>query len=89
MIKKRYYSIHNDFKTGLFSKLFIIIGIFLLFLYLINFVIIFLNEEIRGIIIAFSIIFIGFGIILMLFSYLFNKLDKISEEIENIQDEEN
>ena len=84
MVKNRNISVHSDLKTGLFCKLSLILGIILLAIYIIQFSIpnLSIEENTSGIIISFSIIFIGLGIILYFFQCQFAKLSKIAEEIE-------
>jgi len=77
MTKIRYFSTKNDFKTGFLYKVFLIIGIVLLVFSLVANM-----ENITGITLAFSILFIGGGILLGFFSYLFSRLAKISDEVE-------
>jgi amino acid transporter len=99
MFKKRYFSAHNDFKTGILHKITLIIGIALFIIYLIILGISFIfGSESSGFtndiynysqsgsintILAFSILFIGASIILYFFCCQFAKLSKIAEEIEN------
>ena len=99
MIKERHFSAYTDFKTGLFCKLTILIGIILLLIYgFVKISSVFINEESTGwiqslynfsqsskadSIIAFSIILFAVGIILYFFHYQFAKLAEIAEEIEN------
>ena len=103
MFKERHFSVHNDFRTGFFSKLSIIFGIFLLIFYVfLNVISLFIDQNKTGFfqllydisqssitnsIIAFSIVFLGVGLILYFFHFLFVRLSKIADEIEN--DEEN
>jgi hypothetical protein len=99
MIKKRYFSTKNDFGTGLFYKISLILGFFLLFILLLLklFSIIFYNNNnvfiqylydisqstISDTLLALSIIFLGFGFILYFFYLQFKKLSDIADEIEN------
>jgi amino acid transporter len=99
MFKKRYFSAHNDFKTGILYKVALIIGLTLLIIY---FIIIsisyifgsdssgfvsdiynFTQDGSINTILAFSILFIGASIILYFFCCQFAKLSKIAEEIDN------
>jgi hypothetical protein len=84
MVKKRNISAHSDLKTGSLYKFFLIIGGILLFIYIISWLLSFnfINETIAGTILAFSILFIGSGIILYFFFCQFSKLSKIAEEVE-------
>ena len=98
MFKKRYFSAHSDFKTGIFCKISFFIGIILLISVIIIFIISFIfGSESSGIteqiynlsqsklintILAISILFIGTSIILYFFNCQFSKLSKIADEIE-------
>ena len=102
MFKKRYFSAHSDFKTGIFCKLAFFLGILLLIIsvfFIINSFLI--GEESSGVlqqiydfsqttypnsILAFSIIFLAAGFILYFFHYQFAKLAKIADEIEKGED---
>lgn len=91
MVKTRYFSTKNDFKTGFLYKIFLMIGIILLVFYIVQQAFTFIEnkENIAGIALAFSILFIGGGMLLGFFSYLFSKLAKITDEIEKeMEDEE-
>jgi hypothetical protein len=98
MFKKRYFSAHSDFKTGILCKISFITGIALLviviFIFLISFI---FGSDSTGIveqiynlsqtkiintILAFSILLIGTSIILYFFNCQFSKLSKIAEDIE-------
>ena len=99
IFKKRYFSAHNDFKTGILYKITFIIGLVLLIIYLviigisfifgaessgfINDVYNFSQSSSINTILAFSILFIGVSVILYFFCCQFAKLSKIAEEIEN------
>ena len=99
MIKERRFSVYNDFKTGIFYKLSILLGIILLIIYaFLKISSAFIKEESTGwiqniynfsqssradSIIAFSIILFAVGVILYFFHYQFSKLAKIADEIEN------
>lgn len=84
MAKRRNISIYSDLKTGFFSKLCIFLGIILLVIYFVQLLIpsLGIGDQISGIILSFSIIFLGLGIILFFFQCQFAKLAKIAEEIE-------
>jgi hypothetical protein len=84
MVKKHIFSAHSDLKTGFFSKLFLILGVILLFIYLVEFAAhpLGLSEDLNGTILAFAILCIGLGLISYFFSCQFSKLSKIAEEIE-------
>jgi len=92
MIKGKKISVYSDLKTGLFSKLFLILGFFLIIFYFLQKTIGLIDVDVNIIesILAFSIIFIGVGIISFLISYQFSKLAKIADEIEkeNLMDED-
>jgi len=91
MVKIKYFSTKNDFKTGLLYKIFLIIGIILLTFYILQNIFNLINniENIADIALAFSILFIGGGILLGFFSYLFSKLARITDELEKeMEDEE-
>ena len=99
MIKKRNFSIGHDFKAGIFCKLTLFLGIFLLIIFIIFKVFSFiLTPESTGFlktiydfsqsssldtIVAFSIIFIGIGILLYFLHCQFEKLKEIADELEN------
>lgn len=91
MIKKRSVSVYSDFKTGILCKFFLIIGIILLLIYIVQLFIdsIEISENISGIILAFSILFIGVGIIVYFFNCQFAKLAEIANEVEHGFDKEN
>ena len=102
MIKKRNISVYDDLKTGFLYKFCLLLGIVLLAVYIIlKIASLTLSEENVGplqafydlsqsgipeIALAFSIIFIGIGIILYFFNCMFAKLAKIADEIENKED---
>ena len=98
MFKKRYFSAHDDLKTGFFYKLSLFFGFFLLFIFIFfkvsSFII---GEESSGIfrdiyyfsqttypesILALALILIAVGFILYFFYLQFLKLEKIADEIE-------
>jgi len=92
MIKKRNFSVHDDLRTGLVSKIFLLLGLFLLLTYIflkISLAItsLLIGEEIGGFsyveaVIAFSIIFFGFGAFLHFLHLQFAKLAKIADDFE-------
>lgn len=91
MLKKRNISVYSDFKTGFLCKLVILLGSFLLIFYIFQLTIpldVF-DENIMGIILAFSILFLGVGIILYFFSCQFAKLAEIADEVEHMDESEN
>ena len=84
---------HNDFKTGIFCKFFLILGCILFIIYLIEMLLhlIELSNDSIGIILAFAILSLGLGLILYFFSRQFTKLSQIAEEVEqdeSLSDEE-
>lgn len=85
MVKKHIFSAHNDMKTGFFCKFFLILGFIFLSLYIIEVMAhpFNLSDDSTGTIIAFTILFIGLGLIAYFFSCQFSKLSKIAEEVEN------
>jgi len=98
MFKKRYFSAHSDFKTGIFCKFSIFLGVLLIIIalfFIISGYLIgegsagilgqiydFSNTTIPNSILAFSIIFLAIGVILYFFHCQFAKLAKIADEIE-------
>ena len=91
MLKKRNISVYSDFKTGFFCKFFLLLGLILLIFYVIQWIIplIAINENILGIILAFSILFLGIGIIAYFFNCQFAKLAEIADEVEHGNESEN
>jgi hypothetical protein len=105
MIKKRYFSIDGDFKTGFLFKLFLLIGIILLLIFIFIKVIVFVvGENSLGFakqiydfsqtsypnsIFAFSIIILAIAVIFYFFYFQFVKLAKIADEIEEESDDSN
>jgi len=105
MFKKKHYSVYDDLKTGFFYKLSLYLGMILLIIYiLLNLGFLISNENDDGLlgflynlsqsgvadsIIAFSIVFLGLGIILYFFHCQFAKLAKISDELEKEENEKN
>jgi O-antigen/teichoic acid export membrane protein len=85
MGKKHLFSAHSDLKTGFFCKFFLILGciLFVSYLILILFHPIIINDDSTGAILAFAILFIGFGVILYFFTCQFKKLSQIAEDIES------
>jgi len=99
MFKKRYFSVYGNFKTGLLYKLCLLTGIALVIIFgfikiagyfgesanngLLFQMYELSNSTISESIIAFSVIFIGVGIILFFFNSQLEKLAKIADEIEN------
>jgi hypothetical protein len=91
MLKKRKISVYSDLKTGFFCKFFLFLGLILLIFYIIQRIIplIAVKENILGIILAFSILFLGTGIIVYFFNCQFAKLAEIANEIEHGEESEN
>ena len=101
MLKRRYFSIQNDFKTGFFCKVTLFFGLilFLIFSFTKIFSLItgensagilkeiydFSQTSIPNTILAFSILLFGIGAILYFFNCQFSKLAKIADEIENLE----
>jgi len=99
MFKERHFSVRNDFRTGIFCKLSLFLGFFLLLFYaFLKIISLFIGQNDTGFlqtiynlskssvddsIIAFSIVFLGVGFILYFFHLQFVKLSKIADEIEN------
>ena len=99
MFKERRFSAHEDFRTGIFCKLSLFLGFFLLLFYVfLKIISSFIGQNNTGFIqtiydlsqssvadsiIAFSIVFLGVGFILYFFHLQFVKLSKIADEIEN------
>ena len=104
MIKERRFSPHQNFKTEIFFKISILLGIILLIFYLILQLIDYLTEKtdsglisiiqnlahssIAETILAFAIILIGLGLISYFFYVQFSKLSKITDEIEKIEEDD-
>jgi len=99
MFKERHFSAHEDFRTGIFCKLSLFLGFFLLLFYVfLKIISSFIGQNVTGFIqiiydlsqssiadsvIAFSIVFLGVGFILYFFHLQFVKLSRIADEIEN------
>jgi hypothetical protein len=85
MVKKHIFSAHTDMKTGFFCKFFLILGCIFLILYIVEVVAhpLNLSDDMTGTILAFTILFIGLGLIAYFFACQFAKLSKIAEEVEN------
>jgi len=99
MFKRRYFSVHDDFKTGFLCKFFLFLGVLLLLVFVffkvsslfissrgtgfLQLIYDFSRSSYVDSIIAFSIIFLGIGIILYFFHCQFAKLARIADEIEN------
>jgi hypothetical protein len=98
MIKKRFFSAKEDFKTGFLYKLFLLIGIILLSIFIIiKTTVLFIDKNSLGFakqiydfsqtnypnsILAFSIIILAIAVILYFFYCQFVKLAKIADELE-------
>jgi hypothetical protein len=85
MAKKHIFSAHTDMKTGFFCKFFLILGFIFLILYIVEVIAhpLNLSNDMTGTFLAFTILFIGLGLIAYFFSCQFAKLSKIAEEVEN------
>jgi len=84
MVRQRVISAHSDLKTGFFCKFFIVLGIILLMVYLVEtfLPLVGLSDAVTGALLAFAILSIGLGVILYFFACQFAKLSEIAEEIE-------
>ncbi|MDH7517065.1 MAG: hypothetical protein QHH19_01790 [Candidatus Thermoplasmatota archaeon] len=96
MFKKRFFSVYDDFRTGLFSKLSFLFGMVLLFVYVFLKIVFLLVGEGGGgffgliydladssfadSVIAFSIIFFGIGFVLYFLHVQFVKLAMITDD---------
>lgn len=97
MFDKKYFSVHNDFKTGVLFKFTLIIGFILLIIFIILRILSFmLNEgnilhsllnsryvDITG---AFALLILFLGFVLLFFHRQFKKLSEIADEIENSEE---
>ena len=99
MFKKRFFSAHEDFKSGFLCRFTFIFGIFLLIIFIflrVSSLIIgagssgflgqlydFSQTTYPNSILAFSMILIFVGIVLYFFNCQLSKLAKIADEIEN------
>ncbi len=85
MGKKLIFSAHNDMKTGFLCKFFLILGCIFLIFYAVEMLVhpLNLSSDAAGTILAFTILFIGLGLIAYFFSCQFAKLSKIADDIEN------
>jgi len=104
MRRENHFSTQNDFRTGIFSKLFfvfsIVLVIFLIFIAgigtlfsnetngVIGFIVGLYHSPVMDILLAFLIITVGLGGILYFFKKQFAKLDEISKEVEDEMDSE-
>ena len=100
MFKKRYFSAHSDFKTGIYFKLSMLVGVVLLIIYGIFKIIALLIEngvfdspDLYYFIQSYADIFLSISIIILIIGFIsyffyiqFTNLSKISEEIEYIQE---
>ena len=101
MFKKRYFSTHDDFKTGFFCKITLFLGLILLLIFIFSMVsALIIGDNSYGFtkqiynfsqtnypnsILAFSIILFAIGVILYFFHCQFSKLAKIADEIEKAE----
>jgi len=93
-MRKRYFSVHSDLKTGFFCKLLFIIGmLFLLFCFITYFIpTLSLSGSLPGIFLALAILFFGGSALSYFFYCQFAKLSDIATDIEQDEtliDEEN
>lgn len=101
MFKKRYFSVNNDFRTGLFFKFFLFLGILFSAIYIFFKISLFITGEnsagfalelfkfsqtnIFNSILAFSILFYAIAVIFYYFNHQFSKLAKIADELDNYE----
>jgi hypothetical protein len=85
MIKRRLISAHSDLKTGFFCKFFLILGVVLLVIAVLQYGVrsLSLGDAVDGAILAFGIISVGLGFLLYFFSCQFAKLSSIADDIEH------
>ncbi|HUS98736.1 MAG TPA: hypothetical protein VMY59_00255 [Candidatus Thermoplasmatota archaeon] len=85
MVKKHFFSAHNDLKTGFFCRFSLIVGCIIFIIYLVETLLhpFGFNDDTIGALLAFAILFLGLGLILYFFSCQFAKLSKIAQEVEN------
>jgi len=85
MVKQRHISAHNDLKTGFFCKFFVVLGVLLLVIYLVQLVVpaVSLGDTVSGALLAFAILCIGLGLISYFFSCQFAKLSQIADDVEH------
>ena len=85
MAKKHTYSAHNDFKTGVLSKFFLVATCIFLIIYIIE--LLFhpfgLHPDMIGTLLAFVILGFGLSAIVYFFSRQFAKLSEIADDIEH------
>jgi len=84
MPRVRVHSAHSDMKTGFFCRFFLVLGLILLAVYLLESFLHLagLPEGVTGALLAFAILCIGLGALLYFFACQFAKLSAIAEEIE-------
>jgi|MudIll2142460700_1097286.scaffolds.fasta_scaffold520101_2 Na+-driven multidrug efflux pump len=87
MAKKHIFSAHNDFKTGVLYKFFLVVACILFVLFFVELLLhpLGLHSDASGTILAFVILSLGLAAILYFFSRQFTKLSEIADDIE--QDE--
>ena len=104
MLKKRFFSAQDDFKTGFFCKITLFFGVILfLFFSFTKLSALIIGENSTGFtkqiydfsqtsvpntILAFSILLLGIGLIFYFFHCQFAKLAKIADEIEELENHE-
>ncbi len=97
MFEKKYFSAHNDFKTGILFKFTIVIGLILLVIFIVLRITSFVvnekdilyslsNSKYVDIIGAFAILLIFLSLVLFFFNRQFIKLSDIADEIENSEE---
>lgn len=105
MIRKKFFSVKNDFRTGVLSRVFLALAFILFFciVLIITIGILFANEtnesiglvvslyhsSVIDILLAFLIITVGLGGILWFFKRQFVKLDTIANEYEEETNDQN
>jgi hypothetical protein len=97
MFEKKYFSAHNDFKTGILFKLALFLGFILLIIFIIlrtlsfvinedNFLYFLSNSKYVDITGAFALLILFLGFVLLFFHRQFTKLSEIADEIENSEE---
>ena len=85
MAKKHIYSAHNDFKTGFFYKLTLVIACIFFIIYFVEMLLhpLGLSPDAMGTLLAFGILGLGLAVILYFFYRQFAKLSEIADDIEH------
>ena len=105
MIRKKFFSVKNDFRTGILSRVFLALAFILFFCIMIiltigilfsnetngiiGIVVGFYHSSVIDILLAFLIITVGLGGILWFFNRQFVKLDIIANEFDEDTDDQN